>query len=471
MEMLADSELFGFFCSHTDCMGGRTALGYRKAIACMQAFAVEYPDQHGICSAPFLQNWLLWMFWQGYSFKTAVHYLDIISALYTSVSLARESCLDAAPAFRQVKAKVLKLGPDVWQRTVSDDEFAAFANFARASGRSADSELALFGDIMLFSLINRGMNVSDVVRLKCDDLETYCDESREMARKYTSPHRRYVFPLRQSEMTPRQLETYVRETLCRVLLSRNIRVLGTLEHTLKTYWAYAALRSGACGSEVLRGIGTVPAGLPALALCAENEADGFSVSALASAVTRFFLYNPSGWYALRLKNGVDYNNLTARLSALGPKMPCPELFYPMVEHENRNGKTRKVPILPGIVFFKSRMSDIQPLFAEIGDIAWCYKTGNAYSQISLKEMACFQQAVGQFTPDTGLFPAGSTVPRKNDRVVILGGMFAGHRANFDSAYDEDSGKGGGRTIYRLMLTADNGVEWIVDLDSRLVAEG
>ena len=473
IKYLNDTQILDFFRSETERMPETTAVSYRKAVACMTDFVMSYSELTDVSSAFFLENWVVYMFWRGLTAKTALHYLEMISALCTSV--VKDGWMDAKAqeSFRQVKARFKQhLPPDAWRCSLSDEDFARFAAFTQRAGRRVEND-ALFVDILLFSLINKGMNITDVANLRSDDLSCYDEHSRGIAQKYTDSHRRYVFPLQQSDRTARQLDKYVRVKLEQMLSARRIRLSGCLENTLKTYWAYAALKSGVCGSDVVKALGSAPDGLPVLTLCegaSLPENNGTSVDP-AHIVANLFLADSVGWYAMRLRNGVQFEKLSARLAGLPAKVRVPELFYPMEAIRHRVGKRtirKEVPVLPHIVFFKSRLSEIQSLFAWIGDIAWCYKTGNAYSRIPSWEMERFQQAIGSFTADTEILPAGTIPLRKNDRVEILGGMFAGHSATIDTAIKNSPLSGAGRLIYRLVLPADNGVEWVVNLDSRLI---
>lgn len=462
----SDSQLLDSFQSELERMDESGAAGYRKAVVCLRSFAEEYPEISPITSAAFLQNWLVSMFWRGLTVNTALHYLDIVSALCSHAVRDGFTAIEASENFRRVKKTVKRFAPQLWRSAVSDEEFTRFTNFTKHSVSRPEDGDALFKDILLFSLINKGMNISEVAKLKVSNLPDYDDESRAIAGKYLDSRRRYVFPLLQSGRTARQLESYLRGELLEILQSHNIAMTGSIENTLRTYWSYAALKSGMCGSGVLGAVGSVPPGLPVLAICT----DGASLrdeNRNDRAVSKLFLTNPVGWYAMHLRAGVKFDMLSARISGLHGRLPVPEIYYPV--HVVRR---KTVPVLPGIVFFRSRMTDIQPIFSEIGDIAWCYRTmgggRNSYSQISSSDMDRFKMAIGQFTDETEIFPAGTIKPEKNDRVEILGGLFAGYQARFDSALNEGPVSGGGRVIYRLMLSADNGIEWSVKLDPRLV---
>ena len=464
-------------CAETAHMREATAADYRKAVTALQAFVQENPIHLSAFSDKLVLDWVVSMFWCGLTAKTAAHYLDMTAALCSSAAKAGRIGAETVDMFRRIKAKVRALAPEAWRRTVSGEDFARFAAFVRLGGRHAESDTALFADMLLLSMTNGAMPLADVSRLKRSDLDERDATAQAVVRRHADARRRYIFPLQQAELTPQEVDHCVRTRIVQLLAVRNIALTGNADETIKTYWAFAALQSGLCGSQAVEALGAVPAGLPVLALCADYVSTGAALSGTAAfkTVAALFGENPAGWYAMRLRSGVTFDGLKARLAALPSALVPSELFYPMDEIVRRRGKKivrREIPVLPGIVFFKSRPADVQTLFSRIGDLAWCYKSarsdGAGYAEIPETEMERFRQAVGAFTSETEILPLGATRLRKNDRVEILGGMFAGYSAKVDAAPHEEAQEAGGRVIYRLMLAADNGIEWVVKVDSRLV---
>ncbi|MDE6803291.1 MAG: hypothetical protein K2J29_01480, partial [Muribaculaceae bacterium] len=80
------------------------------------------------------------------------------------------------------------------------------------------------------------------------------------------------------------------------------------------------------------------------------------------------------------------------------------------------------------------------------------------------EMLRYQTAIGQFTPDMEVLPAGTLSIKENDHVIMLTGSLIGRPATVTQIKTTSTG----RTIYRLSFIGDNKVEWAVNADSRTV---
>ncbi|MDE7097221.1 MAG: hypothetical protein K2O47_06995, partial [Muribaculaceae bacterium] len=294
-------------------------------------------------------------------------------------------------------------------------------------------------------------------------------------------------------------------------------------------WAYAALRTGIPASQLIRRLGHAPLGLPILRLsvfslrssedalvgthgsCVRPQGCDISTRIQSqppisldsykedfSQVGKIFLDNPPRWYAMSLRPGVRFTEVCRRIRLLSDQIPDIQLFYPCEEIARAIGRkivVRRRPFIHSVVFFRARLTDIGTLFAKIGAIAWCYRRssrpGSPYADISQRQFELFQQTLDRFTPDYEVAPAGELKLRKNDRVRIVGGLFSGIEAGFDSEVTSSPihpvGTHGScvrtqsaassprvnseqdlHTIYRLNIIGDNGIEWRISVDPRLV---
>lgn len=189
---------------------------------------------------------------------------------------------------------------------------------------------------------------------------------------------------------------------------------------------------------------------------------------IVAGIGEAVMENPVNWYAMRLRQASKFEEVKRRIAEVDEAIRPIEMFYPANEISKRLKSGRKVvmrPIIPGVVFFKSKMSSVQPLFAQIGDVAWCYRAvegDKQYAVIPRHEMTCFQRAVGQFTSDFEVGPIGSLTPRQGDTIRVVGGIFDGYKGEIQKIIDQPEAG----VIYRLKVVDGQGVEWRIALDSR-----
>lgn len=450
------------FRSKVESMSGSSGQNYAKAIASLSAFIAGQSGKDYIATTKFLENWFIFMFLRGLTVKTSLHYFDIVAGLYNTTIADKEN----ETVFKEVKARIKQLAPDKWRQIITNESFKRFLNLIRLADRQS-GETAIYTDILLFSLLNRGMNLSEVASLKCSDIDSFGPECREIAGRHISPRRKYVFPLEQTKYTPKQLERLITDKLNELFNSRNIINVGNIQESIRSYWAYGALTCGYAAGTIISALGRRPVGVPVLALCSTaNDISSEQKQSVTDSITTLFIGNPLNWYAMRLRPGVKFDWLLERIDECKDRIITPELFYPcneIAKRINRKLVFEEKPIIPDIVFFKSRVTDVRPLFWQIGDLAWCYTTGDAYASIPQKAMEAFQKAIGKFTPDYEVGPIGSIALRPGDRIVVVGGSFMGKEGEIiDSSLNENG------VIYRIMLWGDqNNIEWRVN-DSRLI---
>lgn len=458
----SNSALLEKFRSKAESMSGSSGQNYAKAIASLSAFIAGQPRKDYIATTTFLENWFIFMFLRGLSVKTSLHYFDIVAGLYNAETGDKEH----ETVFKEVKARIKLLAPDKWRQIITEDSFKRFLNLIKLADRQT-GETAVYTDLLLFSLLNRGMNLSEVAALKCSEIDSFSPECREIAERHISPRRKYVFPLEQTKYTPKQLERLITDKMNELLNSRNIINVGNIQESIRSYWAYGALTCGYPAETIISTIGRRPIGVPVLALCSTvKEIPSEQKQLITDSISALFVGNPLNWYAMRMRPGVKFDRLLERIEDCKDKIIAPELFYPCKEiakRINRKLVFEEKPVIPDIVFFKSRVTDVRPLFWQIGDLAWCYTSGDTYASIPQKAMEAFQKAIGKFTPDYEIGPIGSISLRPGDRIVVVGGSFTGKEGEIvDSSLNENG------VIYRIMLWGDqNNIEWRVN-DARLI---
>lgn len=474
--------LLEFFRSRTDGLKEGARRSYRNALASWSAFAADRdilaPDR------AMLADWLTALYMRGFSYKTALHYLNIISGLYTAAS--KEGFLHGDLPFKNFKELVVAIGEVRWDGGVKAQNLEEILKLTKAAATRNGVD-AVAADILLLSLLNGGKPLREIITLRVEDTEGYASESLDVVRRNAASRRKYVFDLHQSEHTPKQLDRQVSERLLRLLRPSLPASATTVDDLLAGYWAYAALRCGATPRETVAALGGAPASMPVLELIGEiGEIGGIGaiggievigegtigearLGELRRAVARMVSVNPYGWFAMRLRPRVKFDEIRDRLDQLEKEVRKPELFYPCEEIAKRTGKKlvfRQRPVISDVVFFRSRVTEILPLFAKIGDLAWCYTTngrpGAPYAMIPQATFNRFQTAIGQFTSDYEVAPVGGLTPGEGDRVEVIGGLFNGQELDLKKVDSRDAA----HSIYRLHFDSANGIEWRVSLDNR-----
>ena len=568
--------------------------------------------------APILQaalaDWLISLRLTATPYATASLYLDIISSLYGSA--VKANLLPPTKLFSQLKVSLKALGTNGWKTGINDEIFTRALRLTKnAAHLISDDSIA--ADLVIWSLTHSLMPLTDIALLKRDEFMGGCHSDRQkdtarsadtqycgsaadtiiISRHCLNARRKYIFDLRQSERTPKQLEKHIAKIVNALFKRARLPQATDPYQTVEALWAYAALRAGIPASAVVAYLGHAPLGLPVLKLSVvrcplsesaqaakdamvgthgscvrvpsdpENEkntaqsanteptapilraqraytsycgtaADTFKEN--FSAVGKIFLENPPRWYAMSLRPGVRFTQVCRRLELLGDRIPQPQLFYPCEEIARAIGKkivTRQRPFIHSVVFFRAKLTDIGRLFSKLGDLAWCYRQsarpGAPYADISDRQFQLFQQTIASFTPDYEVASTGELELKKNDRVQILGGLFAGHEATMegvvnvgthgscvlepseecaaglspdvphaaptssnvmhtarsantavkaaDTARSADTSAKAADTarsadtsatpsvIYRLNIVGDNGIEWRINVDSRLLS--
>lgn len=436
---------------------------YRKAYESLHTFALSHECcdwNDDVCIA----DWFVDMYIKGTAFKTSCHYLDLASGLYKQ-ALTDGVVVDENP-FARFRHRIKSLDDSIWRKVISDTDFSKMISVTKSADRQT-GEIALATDILLFSLLNACMPLDTVVRLAKDQAEQFDRESIAIINRHISTKRKYVFDLKQSERTPNQLAREVNSLMVRLFHLRDIPIFGSIDETIASYLAYAALKCGASGSEIVKALGKAPKGVPVLSLynCISNQEQ---CSQMSKEVGMVFVVNPLQWFAMRLRPGVKYEDIDKRFNVLADELHRPQFFYPYDEIAKKINKRIVIeqrPVISDIVFFRTKITDIYPMFCRIGDLAWCYTTtghtGSAYASIPQSNFDRFQEAIGHFTPDYQVAPMGTMIPHEGERIIILGGLLSGQEIDINKVVEADSSN-----IYRICFDSQNGIDWKVGVDHR-----
>lgn len=437
-----------------------TAANHKKAVSAFVNFLGNEKVSFDSFTEPTLTDWAIWLIESGYTLTTAIHYLKYLSALYGKAVADGAAC--ANPGFSCVLQRLRQL-PTKEQRPADRHILKKVQTLIRAAESAETSTLTK--DITVFSILAGGIGPEQIARYRKDDYTGDNPVLMAIIARHSRPRNKYLFPLRQSERTPRQL--------CEYLRTAAAAALGTCDPPSPAdIWSMAAYDCGIPAPEILACLGgQIPAHNPIYNLVRPAQVDASAKARILSRVAEAITANPVQWHAMQFRPGVSYDSVMRRISAFAGEFTVAETYYPCREIARRTGKKlicRTRPVIPGLLFFKMRRSDVLVMFLHIGDLAWGYHTTgertSPYAVISQTEIDILQQTIGIFTPDTEVYPAGTIPLAANDKVVVIGGDFIGKPGILDSLKKDSDGA----IVCRLRLPGGNSIEWLVDSDPRMV---
>lgn len=508
-QSLIPNSLEDFFRSKATQRAESSAKSYTKAIRSLTGFLrsrnleINHPQV--------FTGWVIALWQKGITYKTACLYVDILSSLCVAASKENLLPLETADRLTSLRTRLKAAGDRIWAHPFTAPALDRVLSLLRLAHRQP-APLSLPTDIILLALL-RGGTPSSLSMTSTSDLSDQSDLTDQSDRsdqsdpacitgvpacgssqspsdlsdainaillRQSSPRRKYLFNLDQSRRTPAQLRREVNRLFAELARQRNIPFTGDADQTVEAIWSMFALRVGASPSEIVAHFGHVPDALPILGLAQDSEPESARVGeSLIRLVASTILDNPYRWYAMRLRPHVTLDEVKTRIELCGEEITPPtDLFYPHEEIAKRIGKKlvfKQKPFINDVVFIRSRQTDLLPLFARIGDLAWCYtltgKPGSPYAAITPLEFNRFQTTIGQFTADTQVQPLNTIQPRPGEPVIVLAGPFQGREAIVDSLAPGTPDPASPTAIYRLRLLADNGLEWRVSLPGASIAGG
>jgi hypothetical protein len=461
-----DNEcILDFFRSRIERLTGTSAKEYAKAFAYLDSFLSGSDDSFVSPTEKLIEDWSIVLLSSGMTQSTIIQYIGVVSALYSAA--AAEGLVRPTDVFKTVKAKIKKDDFLTSVRLLSEEQYMKMHNLAIASPKLPEN-VAMYVDIFVLSILTGCKPPIDVAMYKKSDVTAQPPQIATILERHCGPRRQFVFNLGQSTKTPVQLEQHLYGKITSVLLSNGINIINSVEETARGFWAFAAMKCGISPSDIFNVLGKLPAAMPDRSMRASSARISGDRNSIINAVSETFLYNPFNWYAMKLRPRVKISDVEKRMHEVDVDLHPAELFYPWlaISRKIKNKKqTVRQPIIPDIIFFKSRMTDVRPLFLKLGDLAWCYRksAGGEYSVISRAEMEQFQRTIGKFTSDYEVGPIGSITPRPGDTIKIIGGLFSGTKGELVKIMEHPE-KG---TIYRLRIIDDRGIEWRIGVDSRL----
>ena len=449
--------------------GSHASIGnMTRAIDSLYRFAGGVDLSFSGFDEPFLGEWVARQFFDGYYARTVAYNVSKIAALYNKA--VAENLASPTDAFATVISKI----KDAGSRFDGIDHADTFTRLRKICHTEypAGSTSRLARDIVLFGILNGGMTLSQIASFKKDDLDSSDALLSGIAADYARPKNKYLFPLNQSRLTPRQLSQSVEKLVASVLAIPRKRQPQVADRILTHLWCDLAMSCGMPASDIAACVSDACASNPLTFCAVPAKLDPDGIAAVRKRVGETLADNPVRWYAMHLRRKVDFKTLADRLE--DKKIKLDEVFYPMEEILRKVGKKKVFenrPVISWLIFYRARATQLGRLFHEVGDLAWGYRylrdVRSPYAVIGDSEIREYQRAIGTLTPSTPILPDNELQFKKGDYLVILGGPMNGRHGVF-IAEKKDKGEASGRVVFRISLAGGNNVNWEVNWDPRLV---
>ncbi len=448
-------------------LSGRSQSVYTRAIRSLELFLIARDLRIATLSLTDILDWAADQLRSGLAQKTVSQFLNVFNSVWNSA--IKDRLLTDTDIIREARRLIADYNPadDI---PVSDATFNRLVGlFRSATDSNPDKENAIPLDLLILSLSNGAMPLCETAVLKMGGGIQIID-NQEITKRNTSPRRKYLFNLRQSELTTRQLSKLVDREVAKILQPLFGQPIDRADRYIQAIWANIAMRCGATASTAL---GCLKDPLPGIlpAFCLSALTDDTRRLTYCRAVADALTSNPIRWHAMHLRPKVKFEDVLKRIASPEFTGLRPEFFYPCESIRKRIGKKtvfENQPLISGIVFFRSRITDIPSLFRHIGDLAWCFRTFNSssapYAEIPDREMHQFQSAIGIFTPGTEICPLDTIQPRDGEPVIVIGGDWARRSGTFEGIGKNEYGS----AIFKVKLTSNFGYEWRITIDPRLV---
>ncbi|MBD5356423.1 MAG: hypothetical protein HDR88_05390 [Bacteroides sp.] len=202
-------------------------------------------------------------------------------------------------------------------------------------------------------------------------------------------------------------------------------------------WVAMARMADITLPEICAIIPEVPGEFPYLSLVTPAVLSPERTDTIKMTIAEAFLPSSDHWYAMKLRRGISFSDISSILSGTIPDAyEAASFFYPERESVKKIGKRivrETVPVIPDIVFLRIQqrhLADIDRTLRHAG-MAWVFRMTNTpdseYSIIDNASMLTFERAVGLLTPDMKVELTDRAPLSIGREVCITGGVLAGYR--------------------------------------------
>lgn len=413
-----------------------------------------------VVSLDVLKLWLGWMLMKGMKFSSAKRYFGRLHTLYEEWRAGKleDPFADAMPyidAAYQISADEARDNYKLVKRLLARNETSAQWSLVKT---------------FFYLLYNVRASFSDVVNLTFESYQSLCPQIDDIVDSQDRSHgRKYVFELRQGKCSEAKIVRDLTVDLAAMLRGVGMKFSnGFSRDSITSMWISGAISSGIDLRDIRSVVPIVPADYSALSLISKQEIGPNEQSDIICRVANGINDNSSRWFVMKIRSGVSVDDIKSRIEEELPgRLKTMMLFYPTHTSIKKDGKKtikEEIPYIPNVLFFKTQRNKVRSLFAQIGDLAWCFRVGATpecdYSVISNAEMTNFQRSIGQFTPDIKMELVEMDRPLdRGRRVRIIGGMMAGYEGEIIDIDNEP-----GMRMFFLSITTSTLASWKVRVE-------
>ncbi|MBD5356175.1 MAG: hypothetical protein HDR88_04100 [Bacteroides sp.] len=447
-----------------------TVANLRRAVDSFSSFTKDAEIRFEDFNESLLGEWVATQLFQGYSVSTVSYNVKKLASLYNKAVEA-----DLAPptdAFTLLQAKLNDPSSSRFDNAADKETFNKLRKII-STDFSAVPTRQLAKDILLFSIYCGGLSFEQIASFKKDSYTGDNEYILQIIERYSKPKNKYLFPLNQIRSTKKQLNQTLTSIFEGILRYAGLCLSPNPSDTPLMLWCQIAMSSGFTPSEIAACAAPRCNVTPITAFVVPAKIDSEDIDLIRTDTIETLADNPVRWYAMHFRPHVDYQMITDRLRERG--IPLPDIYYPMEEITRRVGNKKIFetrPVISWLLFFRERVTELNRLYHNIGDLAWGYRqsrtVGSPYASISIKDLTQYQMAIGTLTPDVQFLSDDDVQINKGDYLVLLGGAFNGRPAIFDSIVKPQKDADPNKIIYRLIMSGGNNINWTVNWDSHLV---
>lgn len=462
----SNKNILGVFQSKIAGHSEYTAYKYRKTLVEFEYFINTHKLSLACGPARIVEDWCVELLRQELSLTTIKHRLNVLNSLFKTAAESGmiNPCSEPRNIYRQLDASGFVI-PQFLRATVFNKTLSLIRRYIGKNNLSN-----IYVDILIFSILNGAKKLDEIIYIKKDNLSDYVGCSKDILERNVDGRRRYVFNLRQSNLTRRQIIASVDNGLKQTFECISDSEGLTFDNLSASLWVALAIRGGATASEALGCIGReAPYAVPCFCSVLDDTPQHKEI--WQNAIEIIVTHELPKWYVMKLRRGVGFNELQKEIS--DKIHPMPELFYPVETIRKKlGGKISFVeqPFISQMVFFRSYPENVLPMFALIGDKAWCLRVSNntdaPYAVIPQNEMLRFQRAIGVFSADAEIQPLGSLTPKPGEAVILIQPGYDNREALVEEIMESECGT----VLFRVKFTTDYGYDWRTTVDVRQIEQ-